>query len=148
MTGREVAGLPGAPGKHYDVSRWAYRHSVAGEGASQLRATLLSISYVGAMAATFLVETQDHPFVGEVVAYEGDGRELGRRETLVYTRSRVRIPLDRMPEEGTVFLRFMPRGSDRVPEPASVEWDAPRRDIGDAENEGRKTIPATLVQKP
>ena len=119
-----------------------------GEGASQLRATLLSISFVGPMSATFLLETQDHPFAGEVVAYDGDGRELGRRETLVYTRSRVRIPLDRMPEEGTVFLRFSPRGSGRVPEPASVEWYAPRRDIGAAEDKDRATTTATLVQKP
>ena len=29
VTGREIAGLPGAPGGHYDVSRWAYRHGVA-----------------------------------------------------------------------------------------------------------------------
>ena len=121
---------------------------VPGEGASQLRATLLSTSYVGSMSATFLVETQDHPFVGEVVAYDGDGRELGRRETLVYTRSRVRVLLDRMPEEGAVFLRFAPRGSGRVPEPASVEWDAPRRDIGAAEDKDRASLPATLVQKP
>ena len=77
-----------------------------------------------------------------------DGRELGRRETLVYTRSRVRIPLDRMPEEGAVFLRFSPRGSDRVPEPASVEWDAPRRNIGAAEDKDRTRIPETLVQRP
>ena len=118
------------------------------EGASQLRAVLLSISYVGSLSATFLVETQGHPFAGEVVAYDGDGRELGRRETLVYTRSRVRIPLDRMPEEGTVFLRFSPRGSGRVPEPTSVEWDAPRRDIGDAGDKDGATPPATLVQKP
>ena len=121
---------------------------VPGEGASQLRAALSSISYVGSMSATFLLETQDHPFVGEVVAYDGDGRELGRRETLVYTRSRVRIPLDRMPEAGTVFLHFMPRGSDRVPEPASVEWDAPRRDIGATGNKDGATTTATLVQKP
>ena len=121
---------------------------VPGEGASQLRATLLSISYVGSLSATFLVETQDHPFVGEVVAYDGDGRELGRRETLVYTRSRVRIPLDRMPEEGAVFLRFSPRGSGRVPEPASIQWDAPRRDIGAAEDKDRATIPETLARKP
>ena len=121
---------------------------VPGEGASQLHATLLSISFVGPMSATFLLETQDHPFAGEVVAYDGDGRELGRRETLVYTRSRVRIPLDRMPEEGTVFLRFAPRGSGRVPEPASIEWDAPRRDIGEAGNKDGATTPATLVQKP
>ena len=29
VTGRVIAGLPGAPGNHYDVSRWAYRHGVA-----------------------------------------------------------------------------------------------------------------------
>ena len=121
---------------------------VPGEGASQLRATLLSISFVGPMSATFLLETADHPFVGEVVAYDGDGRELGRRETLVYTRGRVRVPLDRMPEEGAVFLRFSPRGSDRVPEPASVEWDAPRRDIGAAEDKDRATTTETLARKP
>ena len=86
--------------------------------------------------------------MGEVVAYDGDGRELGRRETLVYTRSRVRVPLDRMPEEGTVFLRFAPRGSGRVPEPASVEWDAPRRDIGAAEDKDRATTTETLARKP
>ena len=121
---------------------------VPGEGASQLRATLLSISFVGPRSATFLLETQDHPFVGEVVAYDGDGHELGRRETLVYTRSRVRVPLSRMPEEGAVFLRFSPRGSGRVPEPASIEWDAPRRDIGAAEDKDRATTPEVLVQKP
>ena len=121
---------------------------VPGEGASQLRATLLSISFVGSLSATFLLETADHPFAGEVVAYDGEGRELGRRETLVYTRSRVRIPLDRMPEEGTVFLRFSPRGSGRVPELASVEWDAPRRDIGAAEDKDRATTTETLARKP
>ena len=121
---------------------------VPGEGASQLRAALLSISYVGSLSATFLLETADRPFAGEVVAYDGDGRELGRRETLVYTRSRVRVPLDRMPEEGAVFLRFMPRGSGRAPEPASVEWDAPRRDIGAAEDKDRTATPETLARKP
>ena len=29
VTGRDFAGLPGAPGNYYDVSRWAYRHGVA-----------------------------------------------------------------------------------------------------------------------
>ena len=121
---------------------------VPGEGASQLRATLLSISYVGSFSATFLLETQDHPFAGEVVAYDGDGRELGRRETLVYTRSRVRIPLDRMPEEGTVFLRFAPRGSGRAPEPASIPWDAPRRDIGGAQDNDRATTSDPIAKNP
>ena len=32
VTGREIAGLPGAPGNYYDVSRWAYRHGVARRG--------------------------------------------------------------------------------------------------------------------
>ena len=98
---------------------------VPGEGASQLRATLLSISFVGSLSATFLLETQDHPFAGEVMAYDGEGRELGRRETLVYTRSRVRVPLDRMPDDDAVFLRFVPRGSSRVPGPVNIPWNAP-----------------------
>ena len=115
---------------------------------SQLRATLLSISYVGSLSATFLVETQDRPFVGEVLAYDGEGRELGRRETLVYTRSRVRIPLDRIPEGGAVFLRFAPRGSDRVPLPVSVPWDAPRRDIGGIGDKEKTPISASIAGKP
>ena len=121
---------------------------VPGEGASQLRATLVSISFVGSPSATFLVETEDRPFAGEVVAYDGDGRELGRRETLVYTRSRVRIPLDRIPEEDAVFLRFAPRGSGRVPEPAAVEWDAPRRDIGAAQDKKQTPGSAAIAGKP
>ena len=70
--------------------------------------------------------------MGEVIAYDGDGRELGRREVLVYTRSSVRVALSRKPEEDAVFLRFAPRGAGRVPEPASIRWNAPSRDIGDA----------------
>ena len=121
---------------------------VPGEGASQLRATLVSISFVGSPSATFLVETEDRPFAGEVVAYDGEGRELGRRETLVYTRSRVRIPLDRIPEEDAVFLRFAPRGSGRVPAPAVVEWDAPRRDIGAAQDKKQTPGSAAIAGKP
>ena len=105
---------------------------VPGEVATQLRAALLSLSYGVSMSATFLMETGGRPFVGEVVAFDGDGRELGRRETLVYTRSRVRVLLDRIPEEGAVFLRFVPRGSGRASEPAPVRWNAPGRDIGAA----------------
>ena len=65
-----------------------------------MRDTLLSISYVGSMSAMFLLETLDHPFMGEVMAHDGDGCELGRRDTLVYTHSHMRIPLHHMPEEG------------------------------------------------
>ncbi len=116
--------------------------------ASQLRATLLSLSYGVSMSATFLLETQDRPFAGEVVAYDGQGRELGRRETLVYTRSRVRVPLARMPEEEVVFLRFAPWGSSRVPEPTSVEWNAPGRDIGAAQDKAQTPTSAAIAEKP
>ncbi len=119
---------------------------VPGEGASQLRATLLSLSYGVSMSATFLLETQDRPFAGEVVAYDGQGRELGRRETLVYTRSRVRVPLDRMPEEEVVFLRFAPWGPGRVPDPVNIPWNAPGRDIGAAGDKERRTIPKSALQ--
>ena len=119
---------------------------VPGDGASQLRARLLSLSYGVLMSATFLLETQDRPFVGEVVAYDGQGRELGRRETLVYTRSRVRVPLARMPEEEVVFLRFSPRGSGRVPDPVNIPWNAPGRDIGAAGEKERRTTPKSALQ--
>ena len=121
---------------------------VSGDGASRLRAELLSITEGISLSATFLVEALDGPFMGEVIAYDGEGRELGRRETLVYTRSRVRVPLSRKPDEETVFLRFMPRGSGRVPEPASVEWDALRRDIGETRDRNREETLGTLAGKP
>ena len=121
---------------------------VPGEGASELRAELLSVSYGVSMSATFLVETPDRPFAGEVVAYDGEGVELGRRKTLVYTRSRVRIPLDRMPEEETVFLRFVSRESGRVSEPVSVEWNVPERDIGVVESKEKTPTSQTLANRP
>ena len=121
---------------------------VPGEGASELRAELLSVSYGVSMSATFLVETPDRPFAGEVVAYDGEGVELGRRKTLVYTRSRVRIPLDRMPEEDAVFLRFVSRESGRVSEPVSVEWNVSERDIGVVESKEKTPTSQTLANRP
>ncbi len=117
-------------------------------GASRLRAELLSITEGISLSATFLVEALDGPFMGEVIAHDGEGRELGRRETLVYTRSRVRVPLSRKPEEETVFLRFAPRGPGRIPEPASIRWNAPNRDIGEARNRNREETLGTLAGKP
>ena len=121
---------------------------VSGDGASRLRAELLSITEGISLSATFLVEALDGPFMGEVIAYDGEGRELGRRETLVYTRSRVRVPLSRKPDEETVFLRFAPRGPGRIPEPTSIRWNAPNRDIGEADDKDGTRAPVTLVQKP
>ena len=117
-------------------------------GASRLRAELLSITEGISLSATFLVEALDGPFMGEVIAHDGEGRELGRRETLVYTRSRVRVPLSRKPDEETVFLRFAPRGPGRIPEPTSIRWNAPNRDIGEANDKDGTRAPVTLVQKP
>ncbi len=119
-------------------------------GASRLRAELLSLSEGVSLSATFLVETNGVPFAGEVTAYDGEGRELGRSETLVYTRGRVQVPLDRLPEDEVVFLRFAPRGSGRLSAPVSVPWNAPRRsgrDIGAAQDSG--TPPnAALAETP
>ncbi len=121
---------------------------VPGDGASRLQAELLSITEGVSLSATFLVETLDGPFMGEVIAYDGEGRELGRREALVYTRSRVRVPLSRKPDEDVVFLRFSPRGAGRVPEPVPIRWNAPPADIGDAENKARRRIPEKFAQQP
>ena len=81
----------------------------APEAASpSLRAELLSVSAGASPSATFLLETEGAPFLGEVAAYDEDGQELGRSRTLVYTRSRVRLPLAWLPEGEAIFLRFAP----------------------------------------
>ena len=132
------------------------------EAAPSLRAELISVSEGASPSATFLVETERAPFFGEMVAYDGDGRELGRRQTLVYTRSRVRMPLTRTPEGETVFLRFISSGGSsgrssgrssgpsRISEPVSVPWDAPQRDsrIGATPTPGQTPEAAALARKP
>ncbi|MXW63318.1 MAG: transposase [Bacteroidetes bacterium SB0662_bin_6] len=69
VTGREIAGLPGAPGGHYDVSRWAYRHGVArrkrrGRGGGYEYA-------VGTMPAETQKALQSAPIYDE--SFSGDG---------------------------------------------------------------------------
>ena len=111
----------------------------APESASpSLRAELLSVSAGASPSATFLLETEGAPFLGEVAAYDEDGREIGRSRTLVYTRSRVRLPLAWLPEGEAIFLHFAPfrapssapssslSGSEHTSEPVRVPWDAPR----------------------
>ncbi len=99
--------------------------------ASHPGAELLFAASGASPSATFLIETGGVPFAGEVAAYDADGRELGRRQTLVYTRSRVRIPFSRLPEGEAVLLRFIPSGSGEASEPVSVPWAAPPRGEGD-----------------
>ena len=103
--------------------------------APQLSAALLSAAAGPAPSATFLVATRGAPLLGEVAAYDEQGRELGRSRLLVYTRSRVRVPLERTPEGDMVLLRFMPEGAQEASEPVAVPWTAPQRsekDIGAA----------------
>ncbi len=97
------------------------------EDAAQLSAELLSAAAGPSPSATFLVATDGAPFLGEVAAYDAQGRELGRSRTLVYTRSRVRVPLDRLPEGGAVFLRFVSSRSGQASKPVSVPWTAMQR---------------------
>ncbi len=123
---------------------------VPGEIAPRLKATLLSLSGGASPTATFLLETDGVPFAGEAAAYDGEGRALGRSETLTYARSRVRMSLDRLPEGEVVFLRFTPRGSGDAPEPVSVPWDAPRRsgrDIGAAQDSDVSPPNAVFAEK-
>ncbi len=123
---------------------------VPGEIAPRLNATLLSLSVGRSPTATFLVETDGVPFAGEAVAYDEEGRELGRSETLTYARSRVRMLLDRLPEGETVLLRFTPRGAGDAPEPVAVPWHAPRRegrDIGAAQDSGVSPPNAVFAEK-
>ena len=110
----------------------------APEASPSLRAELLSVSAGASPSATFLLETEGAPFLGEVAAYDEDGREIGRSRTLVYTRSRVRLPLEWLPEGEAIFLHFAPfrapssapssslSGSEHTSEPVRVPWDAPR----------------------
>ena len=131
----------------------------APEAASpSLRAELLSVSAGASLSATFLLETEGAPFLGEVAAYDEDGQELGRSRTLVYTRSRVRLPLAWLPEGEAIFLHFAPfrapssatssatsdslSGSGHMSEPVRVPWHAPR---GIGAVPGRDTSPASLT---
>ena len=131
----------------------------APEAASpSLRAELLSVSAGASPSAMFLLETEGAPFLGEVAAYDEDGREIGRSRTLVYTRSRVRLPLAWLPEGEAIFLRFAPfrapssatssapssslSGSGHTSEPVRVPWHAPRG-IGAVPD--RDTSPAFLA---
>ena len=110
----------------------------ASEASPSLRAELLSVSAGASPSAMFLLETEGAPFLGEVAAYDEDGREIGRSRTLVYTRSRVRLPLAWLPEGEAIFLHFAPfrapssapssslSGSEHTSEPVRVPWQAPR----------------------
>ena len=69
-------------------------------------------------SVVLLVETDTTPFHGEIIVYDDLGVELGRSEVLVYTRSRVQIPLDAAPTGG-LMIRFM-SSTQNQPSPSDV----------------------------
>ena len=76
---------------------------IPGSAPARLRASVESST---SEAVVLLVETDTIPFYGEVIVHDDSGDELGRSEVLVYTRSRVRVPLDAAPAGG-LMLRFI-----------------------------------------
>ena len=83
-------------------------------GPAQLRASVESRT---SEAVVLLVETDTNPFHGDVIVYDDSGDELGRSEVLVYTRSRVHVPLNTAPSGG-LMLRFM---SSTLNQPSSSD---------------------------
>ncbi|MXW31712.1 MAG: hypothetical protein F4Z62_01180 [Rhodothermaceae bacterium] len=75
---------------------------IPGPGPAVLRA---SVESTADEAVVILIETATIPFYGEVIVSDDSGDELGRSELLVYTRSRVRIPLKSTDVDGFT-LRF------------------------------------------
>ena len=81
--------------------------------------------------------------------HEGSGERCSTTcETLVYTRSRVRIALGRLPAGQAVFWGVVPRCSGGVPAPAPVRWDVPRRNMGEAEKKEKTPTTATVAGRP
>ena len=89
---------------------------VPGLREGRLQAHLESVS---GNVVTLLLETQDHPFVGGVSVHGASDEELGRADVLVYTRSRVRIPLRAGPLSAELSVHFHSRGEEKSP-PAQV----------------------------
>ena len=94
-----------------------------GERPAELSAVLESIlnSPPEGQIATLLIETAGEPFAGEVVVRGAGGEELGRSDLLVYTQSRVQVPLSR-PAGASVTLQFLP--GVNVPVPGTIRLQA------------------------
>ena len=93
---------------------------IPGESRAPLSAVLETISNgpPEGNAVTLLIETAGEPFAGEVVVRGAGGAELGRSDLLVYTRSRVRVPLSG-PAGASFTLQFVP-GTD-APAPRTLQ---------------------------
>ncbi len=92
---------------------------IPGASPARLTAVLESSpeSLLQGQGATFLIETAGEPFAGHVVVSARDGEELGRSDLLVYTRSRVRVPLSGLPG-ATLMLHFV--SSTDAPAPGPI----------------------------
>ncbi len=99
---------------------------IPGDGPGVLSAALESVQDGPGQrpSVTLLIATRDHPFAGQVAIRSQGGEELGRSEILVYTRSRVRVPLRAAPGR-TVTVHFIPRGNAQTPPPVRLSVSLP-----------------------
>ncbi len=67
-------------------------------------------------AVVISLETKSIPFYGEVIVSGDSGEELGRSEVLVFTRSRVSVPI-RVAVPRGITLQFVPSTLDQLPPP-------------------------------
>lgn len=89
-----------------------------------LMAVLESISNMPEreVSVTLLIEAPVIPFAGQVVILGENGQELGQTDLLVYTRSRVTIPLSASPGE-FITLKFVPNLDILPPPPIQIPTD-------------------------
>ncbi len=90
---------------------------VPGGGTNFANVRLESVSRGQNPAAVLVAETNGNPFVGNIELRTDRGELLGRSSLLVYTRSRVRVPLTRNPDQYIV-AHFVPETAG--PRPDSV----------------------------
>ena len=94
---------------------------VPGDEPGQLSAVLESVSgtTLQRFSTTVLIQTENAPFVGQVVVRGANEEELGRSDLLVYTRSRVRMSLSASPG-AYMTLHFIPRTDTPTPPPVRL----------------------------
>ena len=78
--------------------------------------SLESVTYGRDPAAILVIQADGYPFSGDVEIRDDQGELLGRAPLLVYTRTRVRVPLVRPPSRNIAvhFVSFM-SGPEPVP---------------------------------
>ncbi len=86
---------------------------IPSSGSPMLQASVESIE---SGAIVLLLETESIPFYGDVIVSDDTGTELGRSEVLVFTRSRVSVPVQTA-VTGRINLQFIPSTVDQLSPP-------------------------------